>query len=109
MTVSTPATETVIYFKTYYSQYGRSVEMCLLCQSAVKVKERRKLHSDSTEHVLPILLEMSGALETPATETVFYFNSLHAIRHEDFDVSSPLPLTDKASTSLPTVHIEIIR
>ena len=46
--------------------------MCLLCQSAVKAKERRKLHSDSTEHVLPILLELSGALETPATETVFY-------------------------------------
>ena len=45
--------------------------MCLLCQSAVKAKERRKLHSDSTEHVLPILLELFGALEAPATETSF--------------------------------------
>ena len=45
--------------------------MCLLCESAVTAKERRNLHSESTEHVLPILLELSGALETPATETVF--------------------------------------
>ena len=50
--------------------------MCLLCQSAVEAKERQKLHSDSTEHVLPILLELSGVLETPATETVFYFKNL---------------------------------
>lgn len=46
--------------------------MCSLCQSAVKAKERRKLHSDSTKHVLPVLLEFSGALETPATETLFH-------------------------------------
>ena len=44
--------------------------MCLLRQSAVKAKERQKLHSDSTEHVLPILLELSDALETPATEII---------------------------------------
>ena len=50
--------------------------MCLLCQLAVKAKEHRKLHSDSTEHVLPILLELFGALETPATETVIYFKNL---------------------------------
>ena len=31
--------------------------MCSLCQSTLKEKEHRKLHSDSTEHVLPILLE----------------------------------------------------
>ena len=44
-------------------RYGQSVEMCLLCESAVTAKERRNLSSESTEHVLPILLELSGALE----------------------------------------------
>ena len=39
----------------------------------MKAKERRKLHSESTKHVLPILLECSGALEIPAMETVFHF------------------------------------
>ena len=39
----------------------------------VRVKGRRKHHSDSTKHVLSILLEFSGALETPVTETVFHF------------------------------------
>ena len=34
--------------------------MCSLCQSTLKEKERRELHSDSTEHVLPTLLEFSG-------------------------------------------------
>ena len=34
-----------------------------------------EFHSDSTKHVLSILLEFSGALETPATETVFHFEA----------------------------------
>ena len=46
------------------------VEMCSLCQSTLKEKERRKLHSDSTEHVLPILLEFSGTLQSSAMETI---------------------------------------
>ena len=48
------------------------VEMCSLCQSTLtlKEKEHRKLHSDSTEHVLPILLEFSGTLQSSATETI---------------------------------------
>ena len=38
--------------------------MCSLCQSTLKKKEHRKLHSDSTEHVLPIMLEFSGTLQS---------------------------------------------
>ena len=52
--------------------------MCLLCQSVVEAKKRRKLHIDSTEYVLPILLELSGALETPATEIVIYFKTYYS-------------------------------
>ena len=44
--------------------------MCSLCQSTLKEKERRKLHSDSTEHVLPTSLEFSGTLQSTATETI---------------------------------------
>ena len=44
--------------------------MCSLCQSTLKEKARRELHSDSTEHVLPTLLEFSGTLQTSATETI---------------------------------------
>ena len=52
--------------------------MCLLCESAVTAKECRNICSESTEHVLPILLELSGALETPATEAVFYFKTYYS-------------------------------
>ena len=44
--------------------------MLSLCQSTLKEKECRKLHSDSTEHVLPIMLEFSGTLQSSATETI---------------------------------------
>ena len=43
------------------------VEMCSLCQSTLKKKEHRKLH---TEHVLPIMLEFSATLQSSATETI---------------------------------------
>ena len=51
-----------------YSQC--EVEMCSLCQSMLKEKGCRELHSDSTEHVLPTLLEFSGTLQSSATETI---------------------------------------
>ena len=46
--------------------------MCSLRQSTLKEKEHRKLHSDSTENVLPILLEFSSTLHSSATETIFH-------------------------------------
>lgn len=48
------------------------VVVCCFCRSLLKTKERRKLHSDSTKHVVPVLLEFAGNLETQATETIFH-------------------------------------
>ena len=52
-------------------EMSTDVEMCSLCQTTLKQKERRKLHSDATKHVLPTLLEFCSTLQTPATETIF--------------------------------------
>ena len=38
----------------------------------VEGERASKLHSDSTEHVLPILLEFSSTLHSSATETIFH-------------------------------------
>ena len=35
-----------------------------------------KLHRDSTKHVLPILLEFPGTLQTSATENIFHSEAL---------------------------------
>ena len=52
------------------------VEMCSLCQSTLKEKQLRKLRSDSTKHVLPILLEFSGTLQSSVMETINLSNFL---------------------------------
>lgn len=45
-------------------------------------KECWVLHSDSTKHVLPILLEFMGNLETSATETSFHHEASHTIMRQ---------------------------
>ena len=46
---------------------------CLLCRSSLeRANQRRKLHSDSTKHVLTILWEFVGELETAAIEILFH-------------------------------------
>ena len=51
---------------------ARMVVVCCLCRSLLQTKERRKLHSDSTKHVVPVLLEFAGSHGTQATRTVFH-------------------------------------
>ena len=56
--------------------------MCSLCQSTLKEKERRELHSDSTEHVLPTLLEFSGTLQSSIDLSNFCSVSLSTVREK---------------------------
>ncbi len=45
---------------------------CLVCRTAVNPKDRRKIRSPSTEHVIPILSEFIGELNPPSTNTILH-------------------------------------
>ena len=61
------------------SRFGEASTMaavcaCLLCRSSLEraINQRRKLHSDSTKHVLTTFREFVGELETSAIEFIFH-------------------------------------
>ncbi len=44
--------------------------VCLLCRSSAKPKDRRKVHSPSTGHIIPVLDEFLSQLRPLSTEIV---------------------------------------
>ena len=59
-----------------------SHELFSLCQSMLKEKEHRKFHSDSTDHVLPILLEFSGSYNQSSAMEPSFNVSLSTVREK---------------------------
>ena len=54
---------------------GRELPVCLLCRVSVKAKDRRKIHSATTGHVIPVLNEFVSELGLLSTDPVIHANA----------------------------------